>query len=135
MRGLPESSAHDIWIRPRPEVVAQVLDECGPAAAMERWHWLTWEALQKIGHHGRQIRRARAGVIVRGAMRSTSPEQEEAALEAAARLGSLKAGGDAVGLSENVMRRIHRERGAPIPRMARSDVSRRAAETRHGRAA
>ncbi|WP_267358611.1 MULTISPECIES: hypothetical protein [unclassified Methylobacterium] len=135
MKGTSEHSHLDIWIRPRPEVVAQVFDECGPAAALERWHWLSWDAIQKIGLYGRQIRRARLGVIVRSATRSTTPEQEAAAVEAAQRLGSLKGGAESVGLSEAVVRRVFRERGLPVPTMSRSEVSRRAAETRHGRAA
>ncbi|MCJ2040827.1 hypothetical protein MKK55_18005 [Methylobacterium sp. J-059] len=126
----------EVFIRPRPECVAQIADGYGPDAADERWFWCSPSILRKLAQEGRSILRSRAGQPSRSSYaRSTTPEQDAAVIAAVARLGCVSHAAAEVGVTVAVVHRVLRENGTPAPRVDRSESGRRAYETRRRRAA
>lgn len=135
MRGV-SLDQHGVYVRPRPEVVAEVWDWSSPEAACERWFWVPRSHLAKIATEGRHLIARRAGIPVRtSAARSTTPEQDIEVIEAVRRIGSIWRAAQETGLKLGVVRRILREREEPIPTTDRTQSAQRAAETKRRRAA
>ena len=81
-RGPSETSSVDLlaYERPSPAKALQILEGYGMDACLGRWPFLTANAISKIAEAGRDEQRAKAGIIVRTRRRTTTPEQEEAAI-------------------------------------------------------
>lgn len=135
MRGAPSTSACDVYIRPRPTVVAQVLDENGIENALERWHWIPRSCLEKIAGEGRRELRASAGLPQPRSLLRTTTEAEDARIVAVAMREGIEVARRETGRSYAVVVRALREAGVTAPKIDRHEVSRRAAETRRARRA
>ena len=130
------SLEHDVYVRPRPEAVALLIDGgYGLAAARERWPWCEERTLLFLAAEGR--RAMGLPVAARGAHHrsSTTPEQEAAVVDAVERLASVPAAAASMGLDHSVVRRILRDHGLPIPRVDRRAAALKAAEARRQRRA
>jgi len=127
---------HDIYVRPKPETVADVWDFSSPDAAMERWHWVQWHHLVKIACEGRRLRRVAVGAPARHSQaRSTTPAEDASVVESFHRLGTVAAVVNGTGLKHGVVTRILREAGIEPPAVDRTAIARKAAETRRQRRA
>jgi hypothetical protein len=113
-------------MRPSPAAAMFIIDHYGIDAARERWFWLTSDAITKIASTGRQ----EAGTSVRRSTRRTTPEQEEAAIAEAIRLGSCYRAAVRLGLLQPQIASFFRERGLPIPKLT-SAMKSEAARTRN----
>ena len=123
-----------VYIRPRPEVVAYVWDNCSPEAAQERFHWLKPHQLVRLACEGRRLRRVAVGAPARHSQaRSTTPAQDAAVVDAMGWTGSVAA---VVAMTEQrywVVMRILREAGITVPPVDRFATARKAAETKRQR--
>lgn len=129
-RGLAHPDEH-LYTRPSARLVAQVWDEKGWEAAVERWFWIGRWSLQRLAVEGRaEARKATGAEPVRGHNRGTTPEQEARAVEAVVGLGTIKAACEATGLHYTVVRRAMRDAGVEPPRVDRRAVALRGAATR-----
>lgn len=104
------------YAAPDPVKVCKILDGYGIDGVMARWLWKSRSALEGIAKAGREILRGQTGGP-RPARRAIPVETEERILRAARCLSSANLAAQALGVSESLVRTIHRERGVPIPTM------------------
>lgn len=134
-RGVSEN-LHDIYVAPRPAVVAYVWDYESPENALERWFWVPFHQLARIACEGRRLRRVAVGAPARhSAARSTTPAQDAATVAEFRRVGTVAGVVIATGLKHGVVIRILREAGIAPPPCDRLAVALKAAETRRQRRA
>lgn len=135
MRGAPSTSPMDVYVRPRPEVVAQVMDANGIDNAHERWFWILKTCLERIACEERRALRAAAGIEQpRSLLRTTSAEDDARIVAVAVREG-IEVARCETGHSYAVVTRALREAGVGAPKRDRREVALRAAETRRARRA
>lgn len=103
------------YATPDPVTVARILAGYGMDAVAARWPWKSTVALGKIAQQGREIMRGQSATPVRPARRAIPVETEERILHLARALGSSALAAQGLGVSESLVRTIHRERGLPIP--------------------
>lgn len=129
------SLEHDVYVRPKPELVAALIDQgYGVDAARERWPWVTDRTLFDLAAEGRRtlgLARPARGVKASSAAR----DHDDAVVAAVERLASVPAAAAEIGLSQDIVRRVLRRRGIPAPRVDRKAAAVRAAEERRRRAA
>lgn len=132
-RGVSEN-LHDIYVAPRPAVVAYVWDYESPENALERWFWVPFHQLARIACEGRRLRRVAVGAPARhSAARSTTPAQDAAVVDAMGWTGSVAAVVAMTGQTYWVVMRILREAGITVPPVDRFATARKAAETKRQR--
>lgn len=130
------SLENEVYIRPKPEAVAALIDAgYGLPAARARWFWCETRTLLALAAEGRRALGLAAAARGLGSRARTSPDLEAAALDAVARLKSVPAAAAETKLDPSVIRRILRDHDRPIPRVDRSAAARRAAEARRQRSA
>ncbi|MGE7157412.1 hypothetical protein ACQKJ1_27295 [Methylorubrum rhodesianum] len=117
--------------RPSPEKAHFIATYYGMDAALERWPFLTANAISKIVQVHNENERARTGVLVRPSRRTTTPEQEEAAIKAVFELGSPSRASKATGLTYTLILTLLRERGiSDYPKVPGSERGRLSAEAK-----
>lgn len=122
--------------RPSPAKALQILEGYGIDACLARWPFLTDQAFLKIAEVGRAERRAKDGIIVRGSLRKTTPEQEDAAIADVFALGAVSRAADKHGLTYTLVLKLLQERGiTDYPKVSGAEKMRLAAETRRARRA
>lgn len=117
-----------VRVRPTPEQVARLWDSHHEwEAVLERWGWLGRWSLERMAADGRRILRAKAGAPLKGARRSTTAEQDDAAFAIVMRLGVHRA--METGLRQTVLYRLLRKRGVTeAPRLAKEERNRASRE-------
>ncbi|KZB99700.1 hypothetical protein AU375_03988 [Methylobacterium radiotolerans] len=137
-RGPSETSSVDLlaYERPSPAKALQILEGYGMDACLGRWPFLTANAISKIAEAGRDEQRAKAGIIVRTRRRTTTPEQEEAAIADVFALGAVSRAAEKHGLTYTLVLKLLRERGiTDYPRVSGVEKMRLAAQTKRARRA
>ncbi|MFF9551160.1 MULTISPECIES: hypothetical protein [Methylobacterium] len=137
-RGPSENSSVDLlaYERPSPAKALAILEGYGMDACLGRWPFLTANAISKIVEAGRAERNAKSGIIVRTRRRTTTPEQEEAAIADVFALGAVSRAAEKHGVPYTAVLKFLRERGiTDYPRVSGVEKMRLARQTKRARQA
>lgn len=122
----------NVRVRPSPERVLALIESHGMTSAVMRWGWIGRDGLSKLAAKGHEDRRAKTGETV--ASRRITREQEEAAIEAVYRLGSVHAAAIETRHPYASILTYLRERGIrDYPKVSHAERGRRAWQTRIAR--
>jgi hypothetical protein len=111
-----------VYVTPKPEVVARLIESHGLETAERRWHWLDRSTLSSMGRLGRALLGQSSGVK---RPRSTTRLQEAVGIEAGYVLGSRAAGERAADMRPSSLTAIEHERGlVDMPRVDNAEKGR-----------